>query len=100
MKSTQISIEEAAISAIQAMAASLSNCIQTIDSFISIEWFMKKLFDNCFRYLNEPDLKLVWPNVKCLLAVASTSSTLNLLIVNKCIPFIIDLLNTSKLVII
>jgi DNA repair/transcription protein MET18/MMS19 len=99
-------IGEAAIQSIQALSQSISSSIQTStdnvnfkSNFVSIEWFVQKAFDSCLPSLNEmePDLKLVWPNVKCLEAIASSSSTANLLVINKVITLVLDKLNSSSL---
>ena len=74
--------------AVECLATSLSKCIQ--NGHVSIEWFVAKAIDSCLSYLNEPDLKLVWPNVRCLQAVASASSTANLLVLKRVVPALID----------
>lgn len=91
MNATKNNLEEAALNAIQSMAKSLSKTIQNANSNsnVSIEWFAQKALDNCLAYLDEPDLKLVWPNVKCLLSIASSSSTANLLILKSTLPSIL-----------
>lgn len=89
MNATKGNVEEAALRAIEAMASSLSRCVQTSTS-VSIEWFVEKVVQSCLGYLNEPDLKLVWPNVKCLQAVGSASSTANLLIAKQALPALIE----------
>jgi DNA repair/transcription protein MET18/MMS19 len=96
MNATKSSLEDAAQRAIAAMAHSLSCCVQR-DS-VSIEWFVKKSCDSCLVYLNEPDLKLVWPNVKCLQSVASATSTANLLVLSRVIPLMIEYFNTTTFV--
>ena len=88
MNTTKSSIEEAALRAIESMALSLSRCIQI--GVVSIDWFAAKVLENCVSYLNEPDLKLVWPNVKCMQACASASSTANLLILKRVLPDLIE----------
>jgi hypothetical protein len=77
------------------MCSSISRCIQIADdknilNKVSIEWFVNKVTENSLAYLNEPDLKLVWPNVKSLHSVASASSTSNLLVIKKTIPSLIQ----------
>jgi DNA repair/transcription protein MET18/MMS19 len=96
MNATKTNLEEAAQRAIAAMAHSLSCCIQKGN--VSIEWFVQKSCDSCLVYLNEPDLKLVWPNVKCLQSVASATSTANLLVLNRVIPLMIEHFNTTTFV--
>ena len=92
MNATKTNLEEAALSSLEAMSFSISRTIQFVDlnaessNEVSIEWFVNKIAENCLGYLNEPDLKLVWPNVKCLHSVAAASSTANLLILKKTIP--------------
>jgi hypothetical protein len=98
VNSSKSSISEASLSAIQALSHSIATNLQSsnIDSgpkleFISIEWFVQKAFDKCLPSLNDmDDLKLVWPNVKCLEAIASSNSTANILVINKVIPLLID----------
>lgn len=94
MNTTKSKVEEAALSAIEAMATSLSRCVQV--AHVSIEWFSAKVIDSCLSYLNEPDLKLVWPNVRCLQAVAAASSTANLLVLKRTVPAIIEHYSTAS----
>ena len=106
VNSSKSNISEAAVSAIQALSQSIATNLQSsnIESgpklhFISIEWFVKKAFDSCLSSLNDmEDLKLVWPNVKCLAAIASSNSTANLLVINKIIPLLISNYNNSTFV--
>ena len=98
MNAPKSNLEEAALAALEAMCFSISRCIQKADvsneklnlNKVSIEWFINKVTENSLAYLNEPDLKLVWPNVKCLHSVASASSTANLLVIKKTIPSLIQ----------
>ena len=97
MNATRTSLEYAALEAIRSLSASLSSTLQQFDSNVktamikvSIDSFVEKVLDSCAGYLNEPDLKLVWPNVKCLHAVAAGSSTANLLVLNKVVPLLLD----------
>ena len=98
MYATKANLEVAALDALRAMCYGISRCIQKIDlnaendnlNKVSIQWFVNKVAENSLGYLNEPDLKLVWPNVKCLNAVASASSTANLLVIIKTIPLLIQ----------
>lgn len=101
MNATKTNLEEAALNAIQSMAKSLSKSVQNANSKsnVSIEWFAQKALDSCLVYLNEPDLKLVWPNVKCLLSIASASSTANLLILKNTLPVLITHYNSTNFVI-
>jgi hypothetical protein len=101
MNATKSNIEEAALAAIEALSFSLSRCVQKSDAssssspIVSSDWFVGKAVDSCLVYLNEPDLKLVWPNVKCLQAVASASSTTNLLVIKQTVPALIQHYNKS-----
>lgn len=101
MNATKNNLEEAALNAIHSMAKSLSKTIQNANSnsSVSIEWFVQKVLDSCLAYLEEPDLKLVWPNVKCLLSIASSSSTANLLILKNTLPSILLHYNSTNFVI-
>lgn len=100
-------LEEAALDAIEAMVFSISRSVQAANfrsgefkpTSVSIDSFTEKAMTNPVKYLNEPDLKLVWPSVKCLHALAKGSSTSNLIVTKKCIPIIIEY-NTTTLVII
>jgi DNA repair/transcription protein MET18/MMS19 len=96
MNAAKTNLEDAAQRAIAAMAYALSCCVQRDQ--VSIDWFVKKSCDSCLVYLNEPDLKLVWPNVKCLQSVASASSTANLLVLNRVIPLMLEHYNTTTFV--
>ena len=96
MNATKSSLEEAALQAIATMAHSLACCIQKGN--VSIEWFVNKSCSTCVNYLSEPDLKLVWPNVKCLQAIASATSTSNLLILNKVVPVLVQHYNATTFV--
>ena len=105
MNATKASLEYAALDAIRAMANSLSRSVQSFDSTVktatikvSIDSFVEKALDSCASYLNEPDLKLVWPNVKCLQAVASGSSTSNLLILKNILPLLLKHYNSTSIV--
>jgi hypothetical protein len=98
MNAQKTHLEEAALEAIRFMAHSLSCCIQKDN--VSIEAFVRKACHSCLHYLNEPDLKLVWPNVKCLQSIASATSTANLLITNQVIPLLLEHYNTTTFVII
>lgn len=88
MNTTKSSVEEAALKAAESMSVSLSKCVQT--GTVSIEWLVSKCVASCLSYLNEPDLKLVWPNVKCMQATAAGSSTANLLILKHVLPALLD----------
>ena len=97
MNATRTNLEYAALEAIRSLSASLSSTLQQFDSDVktamikvSIDSFVEKALDSCAGYLNEPDLKLVWPNVKCLHAVAAGSSTANLLVLKKVVPLLLD----------
>ena len=98
MNAPKTHLEEAALESLRAMCFSISRCIQKADfvndsstvNKVSVEWFVNKVSENSLKYLSEPDLKLVWPNVKCLQSVASASSTSNLLVINKTIPLLIQ----------
>lgn len=97
MNAVKTNIEEAALKSIEALSFSLSRCIQKHDSStVSIEWFVTKAIADCLSYLNEPDLKLVWPNVKCLQSIANASSSANLLITKHTIPAIIEHYNKTN----
>jgi DNA repair/transcription protein MET18/MMS19 len=82
-------LEEAALNAIRALAFSIARCVQDSSS-VSIDSFVNKTVQSCSGYLSEPDLKLVWPNVKCLQAVASASSTADILVNKKILPLLVD----------
>jgi len=95
MNASKSHLEEAALAALKAMCSSISRCIQIADdknilNKVSIEWFVNKVTENSLAYLNEPDLKLVWPNVKALHSISSASSTSNLLVIKKTIPSLIQ----------
>lgn len=102
MNATKTNLEEASLNSIEALASSLSRSVQIADlkrsSTVSIEWFAQKAIDSCLVYLDEPDLKLVWPNVKCLLSIASASSTANLLIFKNALPALIKHYNSTTFV--
>ncbi len=107
MNASKTNVETAALKAIEALSANISTSIQHSDSsadtksvnkHVSIEWFVQKAVDACLDYLNEPDLKLIWPNIKCLQAVASASSTANLLINKNSIPYLIKCYNSTTFV--
>jgi DNA repair/transcription protein MET18/MMS19 len=86
-------LEEAALNAIRALSYSIARTLQTSSTSsvgVSIDSFVNKTVQSCSGYLSEPDLKLVWPNVKCLQAVASASSTADLLVNKKVLPLLID----------
>ena len=104
MNTSKTELEESALTAIEAMGFSISRSLQ-IASFskdakmsVSIDTFTERAMQNPVKYLNEPDLKLVWPSVKCLLALAKASSTSNLIVSKRCIPLLIEYFNTTNFV--
>jgi DNA repair/transcription protein MET18/MMS19 len=102
MHTTTGELEAAALEAIEATAVSITRCLQhkaSDDSqSLSIDWFINKAMQSCVAYLSEPDLKLVWPNVKCLHAIAASSSTANILVINRIIPLLIEHYNSTSIV--
>lgn len=104
MNTSKSELEDAALDAIESLCFSISHSVQ-IASFktdnkmsVSVDGFTEKAMQNPVNYLNEPDLKLVWPSVKCLHALGRASSTSNLIVTNKCIPLIIEYFNATNLV--
>lgn len=98
MNAAKTALEESSLAAIRGMSYSLSCCVQTSHASVSLDSFIGKACESCVSYLSEPDLKLVWPNVKCLQAAASSTSTANLLVLNKIIPVLIEHFNTTTFV--
>lgn len=99
LNTSKTSLEEAALEAIEALAFSISHTVQEANCVgkisVSIDTFTEKAMQNPVNYLNEPDLKLVWPSVKCLHALARSSSTANLIVNKKCIPLLIHYFKTT-----
>lgn len=104
MNATKSGLEESALASIEALASAISRSVQKFSldeankSGLSLELFVEKAMQSCVGYLNEPDLKLVWPNVKCLNALASSSLTANLLVNKKMIPLLIEYFKTITFV--
>jgi DNA repair/transcription protein MET18/MMS19 len=107
LNTSKSELEEAALDAIEAMVFSISRSVQAANfragelkpTAVSIDSFTEKAMQNPVKYLNEPDLKLVWPSVKCLHALAKGSSTSNLIVTKRCIPILIEYFNTTTQVI-
>jgi DNA repair/transcription protein MET18/MMS19 len=105
MNASKLELAEAALSAIEALAFSISRTVQEanlanqqLKPVLSIDTFTEKAMHACIKYLNEPDLKLVWPSVKCLHALAKASSTSNFIVIKKVIPLLLDYYNLTTFV--
>ena len=98
MNASKSDLEEAALCAIEALAFSFSRSVQDgnvsmqpgVKMLASYDSFIEKAMQDCIKYLNEPDLKLVWPGVKCLHALARASSTSNQIVMKKIIPILLE----------
>lgn len=106
MNASKSGLEEAALASVEALASSIARSVQkfhltddaSLKSGLSIDLFVEKAMQSCVGYLNEPDLKLVWPNVKCLSALANSSSSANLLVNKKMIPLLGEHFKTTNFV--
>ena len=106
MNASKSGLEEAALEAIEALSSAISRSVQKFQlnetdkpkTGLSIDIFVEKAMQSCVNYLNEPDLKLVWPNVKCLNALASSSPAANLIVNKKMIPLLIDYFKSTTFV--
>jgi hypothetical protein len=106
MNASKSELEEAALEAIEALSNAISRSVQKFQlneidqpkSGLSIDLFIEKAMQSCVKYLNEPDLKLVWPNVKCVNALASSSPAANLIVNKKIIPLLIDYFKNTTFV--
>ena len=103
MNATKTALEEAALRAIEALTYCISRSIQSSagvpgPSSASIDSFLERAIESCSQYLKETDLKLVWPNVKCLHALAAASSTANLLVNKKVVPMLLQHYNDASFV--
>ncbi len=96
LNTSKSELEEAALEAIEALAFSIGRTVQA--GAVSIDSFMTKAMQNPINYLSEPDLKLVWPSVKCLHALAKGSSTCSLIVNKKCVPLLIEHFSNATLV--
>ena len=106
MISKKSDLEESALEAIEALANCISRSVQfaqpdsnaLLKNPVSIDRFIDKAMRDCQDHLNEPDLKLVWPNVKCLHALSNSSSTTNILVAKSIIPLILQHYHSTNLV--
>jgi hypothetical protein len=106
MNASKSGLEEAALEAIEALSSAISRSVQKFQlnetdkpkTGLSIDIFVENAMQSCVNYLNEPDLKLVWPNVKCLNALASSSPAANLIVNKKLIPLLIDYFKSTTFV--
>ena len=107
MNASKSGLEEAALESIESLASAISRSVQKFQlnetgqpnqTGVSIDVFVDKAMQSCVSYLNEPDLKLVWPNVKCLNALASSSPAANLIVNKKMIPLLVDYFKTTTFV--
>ncbi len=96
LNTSKSEVEEAALVAIEALAFSISRTVQA--EAVSVDAFMAKAMQNPVSYLSEPDLKLVWPSVKCLHALARGSSTCNLIVSKRCVPVLVEHFSAANLV--
>lgn len=90
-KSSQI--EDAALKAVETLASAIGRGVQVPETLLSLDYFIDKCIKSCFIYLKDIDLKLIWPNAKCLQAIASASSTANLIVFKDVCKFFVEQYN-------
>lgn len=96
MTTTSSAVEAASLRSIEMLTLSISRTVQNNESLLSLDTFIEKCVKSCLLYLTNVDLKLIWPNAKCLQAIAGASSTSNLIVFKEIVKFLLEQIKYSN----
>ncbi|XP_037547510.1 MMS19 nucleotide excision repair protein homolog [Nematolebias whitei] len=87
-------IESAALGAVTALTSCLSRSVLRSDAEDTLSTFLDLILRDCKHHLFEPDLKLVWPSAKLLLASCSASHRASYVLTAAIMPSLIEQFNS------
>ncbi|KAI8485593.1 mms19 nucleotide excision repair [Branchiostoma belcheri] len=83
-------IENAALTGLTAVVATLSHAVTETGSVFSLHHFLDNLLKACKHHLCEPELKLMWPSAKLLQAAARASDPACVHVLNTAVPLLVQ----------
>ncbi|XP_066278817.1 MMS19 nucleotide excision repair protein homolog [Branchiostoma lanceolatum] len=83
-------IENAALTGLTAVVATLSHAVTETGSVFSLHHFLDSVLKGCRHHLCEPELKLMWPSAKLLQAAARASDPACVHVLNTVVPLMVE----------
>lgn len=83
-------VHDAALGAVMSVTKALSSSVVEMDLNSHLNDFLDEILNDCKKFLSEPELKLIQPSSKILVAAASVSISVCYHVLNHVVPMLLD----------